>query len=74
MTSKPIPVAITKTTLNQLDKAANTMGTYRSRLILFAVQTLATYVEDRKSCTMPPDWREIFAHTFGGQKKSKSIR
>ena len=70
MATKPIPVRIPEEWLPRIDAVADTLGTNRSRLIAFAGQTFAEYVEKNGGAFLPPDWAAILADMDGRRHRA----
>jgi len=71
--TKPIPVRLASAVITRLDAAAKRMGTNRSALMKFLVQTFVENMERRGMVSLPHDWEEIMRHldgrTYGQQAR-----
>ena len=76
--TKPIPVRLEIGVIARLDMASRRMGTNRSALIKFLVQTFVESFESRGIGNLPHDWQSVMrqsdGRTFGQQFQSQSLR
>lgn len=55
----PVPVRLDDRTIARLDAAAERIGSNRTALIRFCLETWLTHFEKHGRAALPPDWEEI---------------